>query len=89
VADLVIASFLIGRGDDCDVRVQDEYANKHHARVHVLFDGSAYVEDLGATNPIYVVRGTQRWKVRMNSAISPGDVLLIGRTPITWNGVPQ
>lgn len=77
--------FVLGRASDCYVTVDDEYASPHHAQVVILADGQAFIEDLGSTNGTYVRRGTRVWKVRMNIPIQPGDVLVIGRTRITWD----
>lgn len=44
---------VIGRGDQCDVRVQDHSVSRQHARIRPSVDGY-YAEDLQSTNGTFV-----------------------------------
>ncbi len=53
-ADQVFASeFYIGRGDDCQVRIQHDYVSRRHTVV-ALRDGQWFVRDLGSSNGLFV-----------------------------------
>lgn len=73
-------SLTIGRGEDCDVRVDDEYASPHHAKVTRDDAGRVWIEDLGSTN------GTWLNGVRVYgpTLMTPGCVVRVGRTEIPW-----
>jgi len=43
----------VGRGDDCDVRIQDNSVSRRHARIEPTADGYA-VADLNSTNGTFV-----------------------------------
>lgn len=45
--------FLIGRGDDCDLIVQDRQVSRHHARIRNTEEGYL-LEDLGSKNGTHV-----------------------------------
>ena len=44
---------LIGRGEDCDIRIQDNSVSRKHARIHSSPDGYV-VEDQASTNGTFV-----------------------------------
>ena len=46
-------SFRIGRQDDCEVCIKDDYVSRYHAEV-AFTDGVWWVQDLGSANGIYV-----------------------------------
>jgi len=46
-------SFLIGRGDDCEVLIDHDDISRRHALLSIGADG-LYVEDLGSVNGTYV-----------------------------------
>jgi serine/threonine protein kinase len=66
------AVLVIGRGDDCDLRLNDPSVSRVHARV-TLLDGRVYLEDAGS-----------RWGTLVNGIptdsreLSPGDRVEIG-----------
>ena len=43
--------FRIGRGEDCDVRIQDEHVSRHHAAV-TFANGQWWIQDLNSSNGI-------------------------------------
>lgn len=73
----------IGRDPGCDIVIDDPYASPRHC---VLIEGAFCVwtvRDLGSTNGTYVMPGGRRG-LRLPTGgarvLSPGDVLMIGRT---------
>ena len=66
---------LIGRGDDCTLVLDDEYASTRHVRISPAGDGWV-VEDLQSTNGTYL--GRERLTVPV--PFEPGVPLRIGRT---------
>ena len=70
---LTAEQLVIGRGDDCDIRIEDNSVSRRHARIDPRPDGF-WVEDLQSTNGTYVcdlpVTGLQR--------LQNGDYLRIG-----------
>ncbi len=72
--DLSEAGLLIGRGVDCDVRLNDGRVSRKHARL--FFENDApVVEDVGSRNGI-LINGQKRLK----SPLCEGDTLQIGDT---------
>ena len=66
---------LIGRGTDCQLILDDDYASTHHARL-VLTTNGYQVEDLNSTNGTFV--NNQRLGAAV--AFGVGNTLRIGRT---------
>jgi pSer/pThr/pTyr-binding forkhead associated (FHA) protein len=68
------AILVIGRGDDCDLRLSDPSVSRIHARI-TLVDGHVYLEDAGS-----------RWGTLVNNKptesreLFPGDCVAIGDT---------
>jgi pSer/pThr/pTyr-binding forkhead associated (FHA) protein len=52
-ATLVEDPVIIGRGSDCQIRLDDDYSSTRHSRLF-LADGQWWVEDLGSTNGTYL-----------------------------------
>jgi pSer/pThr/pTyr-binding forkhead associated (FHA) protein len=71
----VTASMTIGRGSDCELRIEDTYASNQHARLFGR-NGAWYVEDLGSTNGTFV--NDQR--LAAPARVEPGDKIRIGTT---------
>ncbi len=66
---------LIGRGTECNLVLDDDYASTQHARI-TLTAGGYQVEDLGSTNGTFV----NNQQLHGSVSFGPGDVLRIGRT---------
>ena len=68
-------STTLGRGVECELRLDDTYASQQHARI---FDrgGSWYVEDLGSTNGTFV----NEQKLVAPAMLTPGDKIRVGTT---------
>ena len=74
-ATLSAEPVVIGRGSDCQIRLDDDYSSTRHARL-VPGDDAWLVEDLGSTNGTYL----NRKKVTGAMAVRRGDRLQIGKT---------
>ena len=70
-------STTIGRGVECELRLDDNYVSQQHARI---FDraGSWYVEDLGSTNGTFV----NDQKLVAPAMLTPGDKVRVGTTTV-------
>ena len=68
-------SLTIGRGEQCDLVIDDNYASQSHARLY-RSDGQALLEDLGSTNGTYL----NRQKVAAPAMVRIGDFVQIGST---------
>lgn len=70
---LPIGFSVLGRGHDCQLRVNDPRLSRHHARFQL--DGDvAWVEDLGSTNGVLI--GGERISGR--AQLKDGDVMVCG-----------
>lgn len=66
---------LVGRGAECGLVLMDESVSRVHARIVVRPDGTAVVEDLGATNGVFVNdRSVRVWQVSDGDRLRFGDV---------------
>jgi len=71
------SQITIGRADDSNLVITDDYASARHARL-VPRGGQWYVEDLGSTNGTYLDRA----KVTVPTPVPLGVPIRIGRTSI-------
>jgi diguanylate cyclase (GGDEF)-like protein len=69
---IALASQVIGRGPDCDIRVADASVSRHHARVESE-DGAYTVRDLQSTNGTFV-----NDQPASRSQLKDGDYLRVG-----------
>jgi hypothetical protein len=68
----------IGRGRDCDIRLNDPNASRQHAEVRQ--EGTAYwLVDLGSTNGLEV-NGTRTKRAKLE----PGDTITVGSTNLEF-----
>jgi WD40 repeat protein/tRNA A-37 threonylcarbamoyl transferase component Bud32 len=71
--------YLIGRGEDCAVQIDDESISAHHARVEVG-DGGVTVEDLASASGTFLnehqISGVTSWP--------PGAPLRVGAITLTF-----
>lgn len=67
---------VIGRGDECTIRIDEPGVSRVHARMH-LVQGRWFIEDAGSANGLLV--GGQRVR---SKALDPGDVIEIGRVQL-------
>jgi pSer/pThr/pTyr-binding forkhead associated (FHA) protein len=69
------SELIIGRGDNCHVKLDDPYVSQAHARIFAKGD-SFVVEDLGSTNGTYL----NRRRLSSPSELQRGDRIKIGKT---------
>ena len=67
---------VIGRGEDCDFRLEDPRVSREHCRIRVDKHGSFILEDAGSSNRTYV----NRKKVRRKAELLYGDRVVLGDT---------
>lgn len=73
---------LVGRGTDCTLPIEDDYASNHHAEFTTGIDGDWFVEDLSSTNGTHV----NGERIENLTRLSVGDEVRIGRTVMTVTG---
>ena len=64
---------LVGRGDDCDIRIQDNSVSRKHVKIEPAEDGYC-VSDLGSTNGTFV----NDKQLNAASPLHDGDYLRVG-----------
>lgn len=76
---------LVGRKEDCDIRIPLKEVSRQHAEINITRNG-VRVKDLGSANGIYV--NNKRVKEK---DLSPGDHLVIGPVVFTVqiDGMPK
>lgn len=76
---IIADGLLIGRNEECDVKLTDEYASGRHARLTRTEQGWLYT-DLGSTN------GSWREKQRILEPLllMPGTVVRIGKSTLRF-----
>jgi hypothetical protein len=82
-------TFLIGRGADCQLALDDPLVSRRHAAIRVAADESAVLEDLGSRNGVFL-NGVRVEKVE---PLRDGDMVRIGSqdicfTCLTESGLP-
>ena len=75
---------VLGRGEDCDIVLDDEKTSRRHAALTPLPDGTVMVEDLGSTNGTFVDGSS----IASATALRPGGTLTIGDTRLALAGGP-
>jgi pSer/pThr/pTyr-binding forkhead associated (FHA) protein len=76
-ATLVEEPVIIGRGSDCQIRLDDDYSSTRHSRLF-LSEGQWWVEDLGSTNGTYL----DGQRVTRPVPAEIGGSIRIGRTTL-------
>jgi hypothetical protein len=72
-------TLTIGRGQDNDVALDDDFASARHARIEPRRDG-VWIADAGSSNGTFV-NGARLSKPRK---LQPGDVVRIGNTDLRY-----
>ena len=71
---------VLGRGDDCELRLESGGASRRHAAVRTAPDGGCWVRDLGSTNGTFV----NGERVEGERVLRPGDRIEIGEASVTF-----
>lgn len=71
-------TLTFGRGPGVDIRVDNEYVDRRHCRVHQLDSDRFMVEDLGSTNGTYLRRRWSSIRVTTSVEMIPGDMIHLG-----------
>jgi pSer/pThr/pTyr-binding forkhead associated (FHA) protein len=81
----MVTRVILGRAENCDIVVRDEYASPRHAAIEQIADRFV-IYDLGSTNGTRIRRGRKDIPVPLGSimALAVGDEVVIGRTAIPW-----
>lgn len=73
VFELSIDEIKLGRGDDCDIVINDESVSRHHATIEKLADGTFSISDNHSKNGVLINKN------RIDSSpISHGDMIQMG-----------
>ncbi|MEO0202965.1 MAG: FHA domain-containing protein [candidate division WOR-3 bacterium] len=70
---------IIGRGDDADYRIDDQYVSRKQAKIYV-FDDKYEIEDIGGKNPT-LLNGKVITKI---TPLHSGDEIQVGKTRILF-----
>ena len=74
----VRSKIILGRGNDCDIQINDKSVSKHHLEISLQADG-LYVKDLGSSNGTKV-NGLQ---LTDSQALRTNDMLELGYSKVT------
>ncbi len=74
---------IIGKGDEADIRLPDDFVSRLHALIYLEKDGF-YISDLGSTNGTYV-----NDRKAMQETLKDGDRIRIGRKPMIFKQVSE
>ena len=89
--ELDLATSLIGRGADCEIRIDDYAVSRQHAKI-VAEDGVFYLEDLKSRNRTYlndkIVEG-DRQRLRDNDRVTVCDVVFVFHQTDDSDDVPS
>ena len=69
---------LIGRGDDCDIKLVSDRVSRHHCEI-LYKDGHYELRDLGSTNGTFV-NGRQI----KSTALHDADRIIVGTTNLEF-----
>ncbi len=78
-----IKVFLIGRHQDCDLKLDDSSVSRCHAEVVLTADGRYFITDRNSTGGTFVHRGSDSdsdsgWRPVRQAFIDPADRLRLG-----------
>ncbi|MFT3766570.1 MAG: FHA domain-containing protein [Minicystis sp.] len=73
-------TFLIGRGADCQLALDDVLVSRRHASIRVAEDGASVLEDLGSRNGVFL-NGV---RIVKPAPLHDGDLIRIGSQDICF-----
>ena len=73
---------LIGRADDCDIRIKNSAISRHHCAIEALEDDEWVVRDLGSTHGSFV-----NGERISETEISPGLTVSVGPAILRFDSV--
>ncbi len=76
---------VLGRGDDCDLRILHDSVSRRHALLQG--DGPWQVEDLGSSNGTFV--GRRKLRAGESCALEPGVVVALGDARLVLDAPPS
>lgn len=76
---IAIPTFVVGRGAQADLQLEDESISRRHAQFRIDDDGSPSVEDLGSRNGTFV----NDRRIVGRAALVLGDSISLGATQLT------
>ncbi len=65
--------FVIGRGQNCQVVLDDDMISREHVRIDMEADGRFRISDLGSRNKTYV-----NGELIAETLLTPGDIIRVG-----------
>ena len=80
------ASFTVGRGRECDVRMEHDSVSRVHAEVERLSGGRLHVTDRRSTNGTFVLAGGE-WRPIRQQMVAPGDRVRFGAYALTGDAL--
>jgi len=79
-------TYSVGRGDDCDILIDDPSVSRKHAEFVVTLDGEFYLSDCASTQGTYIAEDGD-WAAITQRFVNLSDKLLFGRHQIGVNEV--
>ncbi len=73
MATIECVPFIIGREDDCHLKLIDKWISRRHAEIRIS-GNHIWIRDLGSTNGTFV----NNKKIALSELLNPGDIISIG-----------
>jgi len=74
--------FLVGRGSECDVQIDDESVSRRHAEIERLSGGRLHVTDRRSTNGTFILADGE-WREIRQQMVTPADRVRFGTLVLT------
>jgi EAL domain-containing protein (putative c-di-GMP-specific phosphodiesterase class I) len=78
LVNIVSTPFVIGRADDCNLRLVDDRVSRHHGEIRISGD-LLWIRDLQSTNGTYVNQN----KIDQARLLDPDDTISVGKYQFT------
>ena len=75
-------SFIVGRGQQADIALQEDSVSREHLRLEIIDETTCIVEDLGSSNGSYVLRDGKRYPIE-RAKVLYSDALMLGEYQTT------